>query len=519
MHRLAFGAAAATAVLCVGGCGWLGPTAIKNSRGNYNEVIQRTSMEQTLANIVRVHNHEPTLVFDVTEVDATTSFQGAASGGVAGIGARPGTGGGTLAGQVGSAGAALQYSDTPTIRYFPLVGQALVSQMVTPVSVDAIAQLSGSDWPTAPVFDLAMSVLTPNYEDYYVALNTIDELAAYSALQISATKSNLTGSSLDDSLILYVAPFGSLDADEKGIKLERERRILKLWIRLLRIYAPAQSLKSLGLRPGGSGDSPATLAEMRAYDAKLGTIEAEADRLTEDALMDRFWSLPNRIELRAAAVGPDRAKGELLGQNGVPILRTYSALGTLKDATQYPYQRIKFVTPAGFDAIVRQPWNRERANEFLFDYYLTSADLENAGGGNRPVDCAGRPSSSPEAPQQPAAEVTCWLERWESDQKRPGGLFSYEPSKGEDSRSAGFIARNQQLGSYRRYLLIVHGAQLPSSPAPYVAYHDDDSGEWYYIAGNDEVSQRNFVLISLFMTMMATASSAPLVPTISVGGH
>jgi hypothetical protein len=73
------------------GCQLLGPHAISAGRDRYNGIIQSTSMEQTMSNIVRVYNRQPTLFMDVTEVDASQSFQGSLSGGATSIGAEMGT--------------------------------------------------------------------------------------------------------------------------------------------------------------------------------------------------------------------------------------------------------------------------------------------------------------------------------------------------------------------------------------------------------------------------------------------
>ncbi len=44
-------------------------------------------------------------------------------------------------------------------------------------------------------------------------------------------------------------------------------------------------------------------------------------------------------------------------------------------------------------------------------------------------------------------------------------------------------------------------------------------GKWYYIGGADTISQKNFDLISLFLTMMAIPSAVPpLSPVINEGG-
>jgi hypothetical protein len=64
--------AAATAVLsgAVGACQLIGPSALSHGRPNYNDVIQRTSAEQILQNIVRVWFQESTFFMEVSEVDA-----------------------------------------------------------------------------------------------------------------------------------------------------------------------------------------------------------------------------------------------------------------------------------------------------------------------------------------------------------------------------------------------------------------------------------------------------------------
>jgi|HubBroStandDraft_6_1064221.scaffolds.fasta_scaffold786056_2 hypothetical protein len=78
-----------------------------------------------------------------------------------------------------------------------------------------------------------------------------------------------------------------------------------------------------------------------------------------------------------------------------------------------------------------------------------------------------------------------------------------------------YVRGNQRLGHLRRYILVIASDNPPANA--YVAHFDH--GQWYSIAGDDEISQKNFDLISLFVTMMAVPSATPpLSPTISVGG-
>jgi len=106
----AFALTAGTLTL-LGGCQVLGPTSIDQGRDRYNSIIHSTSMEQTMSNIVRVANHEPTLFMDVTEVDAVASFVGSVNGAATNIGAEAGRLSSTIIqGRLGNAGVNLQYS-------------------------------------------------------------------------------------------------------------------------------------------------------------------------------------------------------------------------------------------------------------------------------------------------------------------------------------------------------------------------------------------------------------------------
>jgi hypothetical protein len=105
-----------------------------------------------------------------------------------------------------------------------------------------------------------------------------------------------------------------------------------------------------------------------------------------------------------------------------------------------------------------------------------------------------------------ADEVTRWLTN-NADQP-----YLYRNPHGSDDD---FIEGNRRLGRLRRYILVIKDNQPPVNA--YVAHFD--RGTWYYIDGNDTTSQKNFALVSLFVTMMAAPpTTPPLSPSISVGG-
>jgi hypothetical protein len=366
------------ALISLGGCQVLGPTAINEGRGSYNDIIQSTSMNHTLANIVRVYKHEPTQFMDVTAVNASTSFVGSVNGGTTNIGARTGTTGGTLAGQVGSVGGAVQYSETPTITYTPLTGQALVSQLATPVSVEALADLSDSHWELASILDLAAAYMTVDAYQHYSALDAIIELDSYDAINLAAGNSELasmkskTGiatsadrkvtlelsnkssqSEKKDTLIIFFEPNRSGDAAEKT-------RTLQLWARLLSIYAGTQ--RELKFTSGCK-----MLAEAIGHSPKVSSdaVISDPDELRQFFhLIDRYLAthgssnvfvsagecLPGAIELRTQPVRTEATSTSAAKSHG-PVMRTYSALGIIKKCggTAIPARRVRPARRLRFD--------------------------------------------------------------------------------------------------------------------------------------------------------------------------
>ena len=218
-----------------------------------------------MGNIVRVYEHKPLSSWTSPRSMQRYPWAPPTNGAAANI--RAGalrTSTSIINGRTGSAGGTVQYSETPTIRYIPLLGQALVAQLVTPVSVDALGLLYDSNWPAAPLLDFASAYLTLDYGEFYDALNTIIELDDDSALELAAAKSELPKSSQpeqsiktpsaagpggnttqksqatvneNDSLMIYLRPFHPHAAN---VGPDQKRRVLQLWIRLLRIYIGSQ---------------------------------------------------------------------------------------------------------------------------------------------------------------------------------------------------------------------------------------------------------------------------------------
>lgn len=464
-------------LVLIGGCQSVGPIAIDQGRDRYNNIIQSTSKEQTFSNIIRVFHHEPTVFMDVAEVDATTTFSGSVSGGVTNVGAGSAISNGTFVGQSGNVAGGVTYTESPLIRYTPLLGQALVVQLATPVGPDALASLYDSSWYVTPLLDFSTSFLTLEYDDYYAALNLISQLDHDQRLELVAEKSDVTkaketvktstlqqtraanvtlevtnksSSEAADALVIYFQPprrHHAPNSDDQS-----------LWNRLRGFYRDTQPMP----KPSGKqGASP----------------------------LDR-----NRIELRTMPVATaDMHDNHLV--SGAPLMKTFSALGILKNATEAPRPKIAFIDPERFSRIRNHPWNKG-PNDLAF-YTLLPEDENN--GDDVPKD----------GEKKVQDKVVAWLWRTYGEPGK-GTPFLYRSDDPAD-----FIAGNRRLGALRRYILIVAADHAP--PNAYVAHFA--RGTWYYIDGEDELSQKNFNLITLFLTMMAAPpATQPLVPSISVGG-
>jgi hypothetical protein len=498
--RMGKGVIVAAALSVFSGCQSVGPIAIDAGRDRYNGVIQSTAKVQTLANIVRVYKHEPTSFMDVTEVDTGTSLTGSVTGAVTGIGAKAGTSGGTLAGQVGGVTPGVSYSENPVIRYIPLTGQGLVAQLVQPLSPDAIQDLKDSDWQTVPLINFVVDKIAPDYNQNRTVANIIELLDRLHGVTLAATKSELTpeqsstanassgrggqqggGTNANravqnDSLTLYLRPTST--------QSEQDRRlVLQLWSRLVWMYQETQVkfVPQKSARCGQFGLYPKSGNGVRRWNQFL----AQHFNVNE-----AFDCLPNSIELRTTAVVEAAQLRKV--KTGMPLLRTYSALGILKNATEEAAPLIDFVSHERYERIRAEPWNLQ---DLTYPFYtLLSGD--------------GRDNADRETSDDSK------LDAWIKNIRRKQDLLVYEPRDGF-ADLASYSTLNGDLFNRRRFILVIESDEPP--PNAYVAYFYQ--GKWYYIDDYDEVSKLNFDFVSLLLTVMAVPpTTQPLTPTISVGG-
>ena len=326
-NRLILPLVAALAASILNGCGTVGPNSIKFGRNDYNEVLHGTSGNQLLLNLVRIHNHEPPLFIEVTEIDAAVQIQTNVTGTISQIGAHPGSAGGTLSGQLASVGGNATYTEAPIIRYQPLQGAPLIAQLNKPISVDSLVYMFDSDWPLDTFLPLVIDRIAPGgSENYSTVMRAILALNNNNALIIEATQSGQTegaatgqsskkstaiapqpnaGKQENNALTLYFDPKGlsngnfkcQSDLEDSGLNIIRVS--VGRWLYLLKIYRPK--------------DIP---ADVNVTDAHIVSASlAELQRI--------FSKLPTTIEI------PTKSFSGQNHERKAPLLHARSALGVI----------------------------------------------------------------------------------------------------------------------------------------------------------------------------------------------
>lgn len=128
------------------GCNMAGPTSIANGRALYNDMICRTSGEQTLQMIVRIRYNELTSLLAVSSVTATVKVATRAEAQI-GIGSDD-----SFEGNLVPFSASFAYEETPTIVYRPVRGTAHVTELLSPLCVETVVLLARAERAAAPIF-------------------------------------------------------------------------------------------------------------------------------------------------------------------------------------------------------------------------------------------------------------------------------------------------------------------------------------------------------------------------------
>jgi hypothetical protein len=116
----------ASALVGLSGC--LGPTAVRQTRLRYNEVVRDTNDEQLLLNIVRLRYADSPVIIDLPNI--TSQFE------ISGRGNYFGGRGYEFPGHTNLGTGELSLRDTPTLSYHPREGREIAKSLLTPLSSD-----------------------------------------------------------------------------------------------------------------------------------------------------------------------------------------------------------------------------------------------------------------------------------------------------------------------------------------------------------------------------------------------
>ena len=445
-------------VLAASGCQTVGPNSISIGRLSYNDAIQRTFKQQTFTNLIRVRESEPTSFLEINQISAGVTVQGGVMAGAANIGAKAGTSGGTLAGRTGSASINLQYTENPVIQYQPLTGQALISQIATPITVESIADLEHSDWALASLLSFIVDRLTPGFENYGIALNaliSLDSLGVITVspqtLQIRASAADKTGAALP-VLVVTLYPQASHAQSEQS-DAENNALVADLWCRL----------------------------KVSIGDARPCGFPARGDELlfAADSVKSPRHNIPS-----------------------IHFMDTRSAIGILKAILEQPGPMVSFLSFAQYKRIREDRWNNTRGCAGIASYYtLLPSETD-------PSDFSVQPSKAA------TDYISGIIQNNSQNGDAPDPIKCLATTTARlDPNSYANLKMEQLLEVLRRYLLVIESPTPP--PDSYVSYSDGE--QWYYIARDDIISQKSFVLIGQLLTIQATtAPPLPITPTVTV---
>ena len=130
-----------------------GPRALKHSHPAYNQIIVNTLSQEMLLNLVRLKYRDRPFFLKVGSVTAT--FAMGADIGVAadyGIDWQEGIGDGRIV----SPRVGVSYSQSPTISYIPLQGEAFLKSVLTPIPLEALMVITQSGWSVERVYGICV---------------------------------------------------------------------------------------------------------------------------------------------------------------------------------------------------------------------------------------------------------------------------------------------------------------------------------------------------------------------------
>ena len=494
-------------------CGYLGPQSVRFDRADYNDAIKTTTEQQDLLNIIRHHDNERSVSLSVSQVNAEISGTAGISGtaiGIGGLSALTAAGpevatgaSGALSSRVvssltGSVNPSFSSQKNDTVSYIQETPSEMKSRLLTPISVESIAILPNSGWHLSPILTMTVNSLTWQLNNPYLVVNIISELYNEGYITITAGISddsaathtqNLPINGLDkpspNMLVIHFTPL------QKYEPTKNYDTAIKLWAKLLNIYNDTQ---------------PYSEKQERAIKAIVGL------GINKDQIEKYEKNLPIKISLRTTELKNlclrfEKDACTKSAITGAPLLTISSADGMVRLATDKASPSIEFVSLAQYKAIRSEAWNNPK--NFIPEFYTISYKDRNVE--DRQYDNL----KENEEKNRKNEFLNCYLDQLGNLYENSKKLISpflinsgieqsckskLYPNENEPKESAADIENNENniMGQARRYILIITTNEPPweikDGENPFISV--EKNGKWYSISNNDEISKKNFEMIS-----------------------
>lgn len=137
-----------TLLLCLSGCGGIGPGTVARDRFHYTDAISESWKRQTLLNMVKIRYADAPVFLDVSSIISQYLLEAEIRGGLSwnAFLSEPGQ---TLGGRG-------RYAERPTITYQPLVGEKFTRSLMTPIRPGSILSLIEAGWRADLVFRICI---------------------------------------------------------------------------------------------------------------------------------------------------------------------------------------------------------------------------------------------------------------------------------------------------------------------------------------------------------------------------
>jgi hypothetical protein len=455
---------ATLSLMSLAGC--IGPRAVSHERLGFNDAVAATGRAQLLLNIVRASKNEQPQFVDVSQVTNTSQLNESFT---ASFGIPQAVGGGEHTGHDYSPGFTVGGYDQPAITYTPLLGAPLVAQLAQPINVDSIVALYDSGWPLGPLLTFVARSIGPDPNLETIVIDDLQHLAAYNVLVLVPAKSQATsGPGGDDSIQLFCNPDGAVQEDRPDAYCR--------WNRLKTIFGKTYvNLRDIGVLPPTVPGGPKFPHSPSDYFIELRTVPtSQPTMLPEDQV--------------------------------IPLLRTRSALGALMTAANETATSLAGSYRVGAISFV----DGESKPDFqpVGDiYYEVQISPQHAAVAH---ECTTMDSVTTSSTRPIPADLSALMELREQAQSFPS-VMAFN----------GRIIRSRRKDFVDTYIVVHRGKDGPKlDQQPYVLISFNEDGLKYWISSDDQISQRNFEIMSLLLTIQAQSSATPPpIPAISVGGH